>query len=118
MGPCDVVASRYGAACQGADELALTLLDVLDYMERIPVVEAYEVGGEVTARFPMGGALAAAKPVVKYLPGWKCGISACRSWAALPAPAREYVEYLERAVGRPIRYISVGAERDAYLVKE
>lgn len=118
VGPFDVVASRYGAACQGADELALTLLDVLDYMERIPVVEAYEVGGEVTARFPMGGALAAAKPVVKYLPGWKCGISACRSWAALPAPAREYVEYLERAVGRPIRYISVGAERDAYLVKE
>lgn len=118
VGPFDVVASRYGAACQGADELALTLLDVLDYMDEVPVVEAYEVHGEVTTRFPMGGALAAAKPVVKRLPGWKCDISGCRSWGELPAAARAYVEYLEKAVGRPIRYISVGAERDAYLIKE
>lgn len=118
VGPFDVVASRYGAACQGADELALTLLDVLDYMEQIPVVEAYQVNGELTTRFPMGGALAAAKPVVKYLPGWHCDISGCRSWSELPQAAREYVEYVEAAVGCSIRYISVGPERDAYLVKE
>lgn len=118
VGPFDLVASRYGAACQGADELALTLLDVLDYMQEVPVVEAYEVGGRRVTSFPAGGALAAAKPVVKYLPGWKCSISGCRSWGELPAAARGYVEYLEQAVGRPIHYISVGPERDACLVKE
>ena len=72
VGPFDVVASRYGVFCQGADELALTLLDVLDYMEEIPVVDKYLVNGEEVDRFPMGEALDNAKPVVKYLPGWHC----------------------------------------------
>ena len=115
VGPFDVVASRYGAACQGADELALTLLDVLDYMEEIPVVEAYSVDGVTTGRFPMGGALDRAKPVVTTLPGWRCGTGGCRSWAELPRAARDYVEYIEKAVGRPIRYISVGPEREACI---
>ena len=118
VGPFDVVASRYGVECQGADYLALTLLDVLDYMEEIPVVEKYLVDGRETDRFPMGGDLDRARPVVKRLPGWHCDITACRRWEDLPRQAREYVEYLERAVGCPIRYISVGADREAYLVKE
>ncbi len=118
VGPFDVVASRYGAACQGADELALTLLDVLDYMEEIPVVEKYLVDGKETGRFPMGTALEEAKPVVKTLPGWRCPIGGCRRWADLPEAAKNYVRYIEQAVGRPIRYISVGPDRDAFLLKD
>lgn len=118
VGPFDVVASRYGVFCQGADELALTLLDVLDYMEQIPVVEKYLVNGKEVDRFPMGEALDRATPVVKYLPGWKCDITACRTWESLPQQAKEYVEYLEQAVGCKIKYVSVGAARDAYLVHE
>lgn len=118
VGPFDVVASRYGVFCQGADELALTLLDVLDYMEEIPVVEKYLVNGEEVDRFPMGEALDNAKPVVKFLPGWHCDITACRTWESLPQAAKNYVEYLEKAVGCKIKYVSVGAARDAYLVRE
>ena len=118
VGPFDVVASRYGVFCQGADELALTLLDVLDYMEQIPVVEKYLVNGKEVDRFPMGEALDLAKPVVTYLPGWNCDITACRTWDSLPQQAKDYVEYLEKAVGCKIKYVSVGASRDAYLVRE
>ena len=118
VGPFDVVASRYGVRCQGADELALTLLDVLDYMDEIPVVEKYLVHGEETDEFPMGKALDDAQPVVKKLPGWHCDIGGCRTWESLPAEARAYVEYIEQAVGAHIKYVSVGADRDAYLVRE
>lgn len=118
VGPFDVVASRYGVFCQGADELALTLLDVLSYMEQIPVVDKYLVNGEEVDRFPMGEALDNAKPVVKFLPGWHCDITACRTWESLPQAAKDYVEYLEKAVGCKIKYVSVGAARDAYLVRE
>ena len=118
VGPFDVVASRYGVQCQGADELALTLLDVLGYMEEIPVVEKYLVNGEETDEFPMGKALDDAKPVVKKMPGWHCDISGCRTWESLPEEARRYVEYIENAVGAHIKYVSVGADRDAYLVRE
>ena len=118
VGPFDAVASRYGVECQGADILALTLLDVLDYMEEIPVVEKYLVNGKETTRFPMGGDLDRATPVVKKMPGWKCDITKCRRWADLPQEAKDYIEYLEKAVWCPILYISVGADREAYLVKE
>ena len=116
VGPFDVVASRYGVACQGADEVALTLLDVLDYMEKIPMVTAYKLtDGTTTTRFPMGEALDTAQPVVEYLPGWHCDITAARKWEDLPQQTRDYVEYLEKAVGCKITYISVGAEREAYI---
>ena len=115
VGPFDVVASRYGVYCQGADELALTLLDVLDYMDKIPVVAAYEVRGERTDRFPMGEALDSAKPVVEYLPGWHCDISGCRSWDELPQAAKDYVLYVEKAVGCRVAYISVGPDREACI---
>ena len=116
VGPFDAVASRYGVQCQGCDELALTLLDVLDYMEKIPMVTAYKLtDGTTTTRFPMGEALDTAQPVVEYLPGWHCDITAARKWEDLPKEARDYVEYLEKAVGCKITYISVGAEREAYI---
>ena len=118
VGPFDVVASRYGAACQGADELALTLLDVLDYMDEVPVVEKYLVDGVETDRFPMGTQLDNAQPVVRTLPGWRCDISGCRRWEELPEAAQNYVRYIEKAVGRPIRYISVGPDRDACILKD
>ena len=83
--------------CQGCDEVALTLLDVLDYMEKIPMVTAYKLtDGTTTTRFPMGEALDTAQPVVEYLPGWHCDITAARKWEDLPKEARDYVEYLER----------------------
>ena len=116
VGPIDLVASRYGVFCQGCDEVALTLLDVLDYMEKIPMVTAYKLtDGSTTTRFPMGEALDTAQPVVEYLPGWHCDITAARKWEDLPKEAQAYVEYLEKAVGCKITYISVGAEREAYI---
>ena len=116
VGPIDLVASRYGVFCQGCDEVALTLLDVLDYMEKIPMVTAYKLSdGTTTTRFPMGEALDTAQPVVEYLPGWHCDITAARKWEDLPKEAQNYIEYLEKAVGCKITYISVGAEREAYI---
>ena len=116
VGGFDVVASRYGARMQGATCIALTKLDVLSYMERIPVCVAYEINGRRTDAFPAGiDALNAAKPVYEYLPGFHCDISACRSMADLPREAQQYVRYIEQAVRCPIRYVSVGAERDAII---
>ncbi len=116
VGPIDIVASRYGVSCQGCDEVAVTLMDVLDYMEKIPVVTAYTLkDGTTTTRFPMGDALNTAKPVVEYLAGWHCDITAVRKWEDLPKAAQDYVLYLEKAVGCRITYISVGAEREAYI---
>ena len=117
VGGFDVVASRYGVEMQGADELALTKLDVLSYLDRIPVCVAYERNGERIDRFPVGYELEQAKPVYEYLPGWNCDISGCREFIELPKAAQDYVNYLEQAVGCPITYISVGAQRDAYIMK-
>lgn len=111
VGGFDVVASRYGVKMQGATEIALTKLDVLSYMEKIPVCVAYEVNGEQIHNFPVGRTLTEAKPVIEYMDGWNCDISKCRSFAELPENARKYVEYLENSVGCPIKYVSVGAER-------
>ena len=109
-GPFDVVASRYGVQCQGCDELALTLLDVLDYMEEIPVVAHYKLSdGTVTDVFPMGKTLDDAQPVLETLPGWHCDITAVRKFEDLPEAARNYVTYIEKAVGCKIKYISVGS---------
>ena len=116
VGGFDVVASRYGVKLQGCDFLALTKLDVLAYMERIPVCVAYEIDGERTERFPSSiDELKRAKPVYDYLPGFHCEIGGARHMEDLPFEARDYIRYLEQAVNCPIRYVSVGAERDAYL---
>ena len=119
VGPFDVVASRYGVQCQGCDELALTLLDVLDYMEEVPVVTHYQLtDGTVTDVFPMGKTLDDAKPVVEKLPGWHCDITGVRRFEDLPKAAQDYVLYIEKAVGCKIKYISVGPEREACIVRD
>ena len=118
VGPFDVPASRYGVRMQGADEVALTKMDVLSSLKEIPVCVAYDVDGELTTDFPTGAKLDRAKPVVEKLPGWNCDISGCRKWEDLPKEAQDYVLFLEEKVGCLIRCISVGAERDAYLIHE
>ena len=119
VGPFDAVASRYGVQCQGCDELALTLLDVLDYMEEVPIVTAYRLtDGSTTTRFPMGKALDDAQPVVEKVPGWHCDITGVRKFEDLPVEAQNYVKRLEELVGCKIKYISVSPERDACIVRE
>ena len=116
VGPFDVVASKYGVEMQGADELALTKLDVLSCLDEIPVCIAYDIDGEKTTEFPRGERLVKAKPVIEYLKGWKCDISDCRKVSDLPKEALDYIKYVEKAVGCPITYVSVGAEREQYVV--
>ena len=116
VGGFDVPASAYGVATQGADALALTKLDVLSYLDRIPVCVAYEVDGVRTTSFPSGAKLQRAKPVYEYLEGFHTDISACRRPEDLPEAALRYIRYIEHAVGCPIQYVSVGAGREDYLV--
>ena len=115
VGPFDAVASRYGVRMQGADALALTKLDVLSYLEKIPVCVAYTIDGKRVEDFPVGEALERAKPVVEYLPGWQCDVSKCRKVENLPKAALDYVHALEKMVDCPIRYVSVGPEREDYI---
>lgn len=115
VGPIDIVATRYGVQIQGATAIALTKLDVLSYMDRIPVCIRYRLDQRETDRFPFPAVLPKAEPVVEYLPGWKQDISGVRRWEDLPEQAREYVMYVERQIGCHIRYVSVGPERDAYI---
>lgn len=118
VGPFDVPASRYGVRVQGADALALTKLDVLSGMEQIPVCVAYELDGQRTEEFPFGEDLYRARPIIEYVPGWQTDISGCRRSEELPESARAYIRLLEEAVHCRIRYVSVGAEREQYIVME
>lgn len=115
VGSFDVVASKYGIKMQGADELALTKIDVLSYLDKIPVCTAYEIDGKLTDKFPTGYRLSIAKPVYEYVDGWKSDISGCRSFEELPKNAQNYIRYLENKLGSKINYVSVGADRDAYF---
>ena len=117
VGPIDIVATRYGVSCQGATSIALTKLDVLSYMDKIPVCAHYELDGKITDEFPFPCVLDQAKPVMEYLPGWKCDISGVRRWEDLPQEARDYVEYVERNIGCHIGYVSVGPERDSIILR-
>ena len=117
VGPVDVVATRYGAKMQAADAIALTKLDVLSYMDEIPVCEKYRVGGEETDEFPLPMFLDEAEPVFRTMPGWKTDISGIRRFEDLPEAARNYVLYLEEKIGVPIRYVSVGPERDSIILR-
>ena len=114
VGPFDVPASRYGVQVQGADSIALTNMDVLSYMEQIPVCVAYEVDGVRTTAFPSGDRLERAKPIIEYVPGFG-DVSGCRKVEDLPQTALDYIRYIEKAVGCPIEYVSVGAGRDEYV---
>lgn len=118
VGGFDIVASRYGVRMQGADEIALTKLDVLSYLKKIPVCVAYDINGNITKDFPTGTDLDIAKPVYEYLPGWNSDISNCRKFKDLPSEAIDYIRYIEKEVDCKIKYISVGAEREAYIVQE
>ena len=115
VGGFDVVASRYGTRIQGCTSIALTKIDVLSYLEEIPVCVAYEVDGKRTEEFPVSGDLANAKPIIEMLPGFHCDISACRKAEDLPKAAMDYIRYIEKAVGCPIQYVSVGAGREDYI---
>ena len=117
VGPIDLVATRYGVEVQGATNIALTKLDILSYMDKIPVCAHYELDGQQTDEFPFPVCLQDAKPVIEYVDGWKCDISKVRSWDELPENARNYVEYVERAIGCHIGYVSVGPERDAIILR-
>ena len=117
VGPIDLVATRYGVEVQGATNIALTKLDILSYMDKIPVCAHYELDGQQTDEFPFPVCLQDAKPVIEYVDGWKCDISKVRSWDELPENARKYVEYVERAIGCHIGYVSVGAERDSLIIR-
>lgn len=117
VGPIDIVATRYGVQVQGATTIALTKLDVLSYLDRIPVCTRYLLDGRETDDFPFPTLLADAKPVVEYMDGWKCDISGIRCWEDLPEAAQKYVEYVERQIGCPIGYVSVGPERDSIILR-
>ncbi|MBR4726679.1 MAG: adenylosuccinate synthase [Clostridia bacterium] len=117
VGPIDLVATRYGVQTQAATALALTKLDVLSYMQEIPVCARYILNGEETDDFPFPAALDEAKPVLRTLPGWQCDISGVRTWEALPQQAKDYITYIESAVGCRIKYVSVGPERDSIIIR-
>ena len=116
VGWFDAVATRYGCAVQGASELAVTLLDVLGYLDAIPLCTAYEVDGARRAGLSTSTAvLERARPVYETLPGWRCDISAARRFADLPPQAQEYVRTIETAAGIPVRWISVGPRREQII---
>ncbi len=117
VGPMDIVATRYGVIMQGATEVSLTKIDILSYMDQIPICVQYELNGEKIDEFPFPAAIGAAKPVIEYMPGWKCDISGCRTFDELPKAAQDYVNYIEKNIGCPITNISVGAARDAIIVR-
>ena len=118
VGPLDLVATRYGIRLQGTTELALTKLDVLGYLKQIPVCTHYELDGKRTGEFPFPSALDRAKPVIEMLEGWDCDISGVRNWTDLPEAARNYVDYVEEQLACPIRCVSVGPDRDAYVIHQ
>lgn len=117
VGSLDTVATAYGIEVQAATEIAVTKLDVLSKMEKIPVCRAYLVDGKEVRRFPFPTLLPYAKPVLTYLDGWNCDISKIRKWEQLPYAAQNYVRYIEKEVGCPVTYISVGPKRDDIILK-
>lgn len=118
VGGFDVLASRYGVRAQGSDEIALTKLDVLSYMEKIPVCVGYTYNGESLSEFPIGEKLVKAEPVYEYKKGWMQDISNCRKVEDLPKEALDYIRYIEEQVDCKIKYVSVGAEREQYIVMD
>ena len=112
MGWFDCVASKYGCRMQGTTDVAFTVLDVLGYLDEIPVCVGYEIDGEVTTDFPVTYLLEKAKPIFKVLPGWKCEIRGIKEYDKLPENCKKYVEFIEEQIGYPITMISNGPGRD------
>ncbi len=118
MGWFDCVASKYGCRLQGTTDVAFTVLDVLGYLDEIPVCVGYEIDGEVTTDFPVTAKLEKAKPVLKTLPGWKCEIRGIKKYEELPENCRKYVEFIEEQIGYPITMVSNGPGRDDIIYRK
>lgn len=118
MGWFDCVASKYGCRVQGTTDVAFTVLDVLGYLDEIPVCTGYEIDGEVTDEFPVTHKLEKAKPVLTVLPGWKCEIRGIKKYEELPENCRKYVEFIEQQIGYPITMVSNGPGRDDIIYRE
>ncbi len=117
MGWFDCVASKYGCRMQGTTDVAFTVLDVLGYLDEIPVCVGYEIDGEVTTDFPVTYLLEKAKPVLEVLPGWKCDIRGIKEYDKLPENCRKYIEFVEAQIGYPITMISNGPGRDDIIYR-
>lgn len=118
MGWFDCVASKYGCRLQGTTDVAFTVLDVLGYLDEIPVCTGYGIDGEVTTEFPVTRLLEKAKPVYEMLPGWKCDIRGIKSYEELPENCRNYVEFIEKQIGFPITMVSNGPGRDDIIFRK
>ncbi len=117
MGWFDCVASKYGCRIQGTTDVAFTVLDVLGYLDEIPVCVGYDIDGEVTTDFPTTVNLEKAKPVLKTLPGWKCDIRGIKKYEELPENCRKYIEFVEKEIGFPITMISNGPGRNDIIYR-
>ncbi|MCD7726846.1 MAG: adenylosuccinate synthase [Ruminococcus sp.] len=118
MGWFDCVASKYGCRLQGTTDVAFTVLDVLGYLEKIPVCVGYEIDGEVTTDFPTTVKLEKAKPVLKVLDGWMCDIRGIKTYEELPENCRKYIEFCEEQIGYPITYVSNGPKREDIIKRK
>ena len=118
IGWFDCVASKYGCRMQGTTDVAFTVLDVLGYLDEIPVCVGYEIDGQVTTDFPVTHLLEKAKPVYKTLPGWKCDIRGIRKYEDLPENCRNYIEFVEKEIGFPITMISNGPGREDIIYRD
>lgn len=118
VGPLDIVATKYGIECQDATDIALTKMDILSYMDEVPVCVAYKLNGKEIKEFPFPSLLDECEPVFIKLPGWKKDISSCKSFEELPIEAQNYVNFIEKEIGTKITYVSVGAERDAIIYRQ
>ncbi len=118
VGWFDAVASRYGCRVQGATEAAFTVLDVLGYLDEIPVCVGYEIDGQVTRDFPTTPKLNKAKPVFTKLPGWKCDIRGIKNYEELPENCRKYIEFVEKEIEVPITLVSNGPGREDIIVRK
>ena len=118
MGWFDCVASKYGCRMQGTTDVAFTVLDVLGYLDEIPVCVGYEIDGEVTTDFPVTAKLEKCKPVLKTLPGWKCDIRGIKKYEDLPENCRGYIEFIEKEIGYPITMVSNGPSREDIIYRE
>ncbi len=118
MGWYDCVASKYGCRLQGATDVAFTVLDVLGYLDEIPVCVGYEIDGEVTKEFPVTHLLKKAKPVYETLPGWKCDIRGIKTYEELPENCRKYIEFIEKEIGYPITMVSNGPSRSDIIYRK
>ncbi len=117
MGWFDCVASKYGCRLQGTTDVAFTVLDVLGYLDEIPVCTAYEIDGKQTTEFPTTALLEKAKPVIEKLPGWKCEIRGIKKYEDLPENCRKYIEFVEERIGYPITMVSNGPGREDIIYR-